>query len=376
MSTEQLDSARALVQRVRFAGDQGRSVFGDGTFASSGIRNQFDEHGLRLSAEMTPGLYEVLEQVCHRLQIVPTNVLAFVYASPEIQATCYSGDTRDCLVTLTSGLIRLMSKQELAFVIGHELGHFLLGHGRRENTIDGSIEGILRQRSGEISADRVGMLACSSSEAAFRALIKTSSGLEASHLRFDLSAYLEQLRGAAKSSSQVFSESTHPPLTMRCRAMLWFEMSDEYAQISGGRRGEPLAKVDKRLARELKRFVDGPARKRIADATEVLRLWMTVAAAVRDGMLDKKEQELIGEELGQETLGKVLAFLSGCESKTEVESVVQGKAQEAAGALVALAPREYPKQSAVMAERIGRVFSQDDFQPFFLEFSGGVVPRF
>lgn len=364
MKGDHLDRAIALAESVRFGSDSGRAESRDGSLESSFIRYQFDEHGLRLSAEMTPGLYSILESVGQRLRIGPESVLAFVHASPDIQAACYAGDTKDCLISLTSGLIDLMSEQELAFVIGHELGHFLLGHGATPLTADPSVEGMMRRRSDEISADRVGMLACSERTAAFRALIKVSCGLDASHLRFDIGTYLEQIQQATSSAWGPTFGPTHPSLMIRCRALLWFEMSHEYRQINGASRGEPLDVIDNRVAKDLRRLVDGPAHKRIADAKRSLQIWMAVAASIRDGRIDKGEHALLKEELGPETCAKVLSFLSSSESAREIESMVGVKLMRATDFYESVAPEDYAQEAVGLAEKISRTFSQSDFQAY------------
>ena len=46
-----------------------------------------------------------------------------------LQASCLSDETSECVVRFTSRLAETMSPQEFEFVVGHELGHFLLQHG-------------------------------------------------------------------------------------------------------------------------------------------------------------------------------------------------------------------------------------------------------
>ena len=360
---DHLQAAVGLAESIRYSGDRGRELAREGSLESSQIHYQFNETGLRLSADMTPGIYKVLVDVCQRLKIDSTNILAYVYASPEIQAGCYSADTSDCLISFTSGLIELMSEDELAFVIGHELGHFLLGHGADMSSSDMSTENMIRQRCKEISADRLGMLACSSKDAAFRALIKTTAGLSETYLRFDIGTYLDQIRKSANGSGGVNEGSTHPSLVMRCRALLWFSMSSEYNTLTGGAGGESVGRVDERLSRDMQKFVDGPANQRIADAKEALRIWMMAAAAIRDGSFDKKEQELISQVVGQELLGKMLGLFSGC-GKTEVEEIVRDKLAAAIEFYQSVAPNDYAEQRPKLEVLISRQFSQKDFHQY------------
>jgi len=360
---DHLHAAVNLAESIRYSGDRGRSLARVGTLESSGIHYQFNESGLRLSADMTPGIYKVLADVCQRLKINPKNILAYVYASPEIQAGCYSADTSDCLISFTSGLVELMNDDELAFVIGHELGHFLLGHGADMSARDSSTENMIQQRCKEISADRVGMLACSSKDAAFRALIKITAGLSETYLRFDIGMYLDQIRKSANGAGGANDSSTHPSLVMRCRALLWFSMSSEYNRLTGGAGGESVERVDERLSKDMQKFVDGPAHQRIADARETLRIWMMAAAAIRDGSFDKKEQELISKAVGPELLGKILDLFSGC-GKTEVEGIVRDKLAEAIEFYQSVAPNDYGEQRPKLEDQISRQFSQKDFHQY------------
>ena len=85
---ERLLSAVKLAESVRYPGDRGRDLERGEQLESSRIHYHFNQAGLRLSRELTPGTYGVLEQVCIRLKIEPGDVLAYVHASPEIQARC------------------------------------------------------------------------------------------------------------------------------------------------------------------------------------------------------------------------------------------------------------------------------------------------
>ena len=41
----------------------------------------------------------------------------------------YAGNDVDCIIRLSSGLIDILENKEIEFVIGHEIGHFIYGHG-------------------------------------------------------------------------------------------------------------------------------------------------------------------------------------------------------------------------------------------------------
>lgn len=73
-------------------------------------------------------------------------------------------------------------------------------------------------------------------------------------------------------------------------------------------RGESLIVIDSRLAKDLRRFVDGSAHQRIAEARETFGIWLATLAAIRDGRLDSDEQALLKAHLGPEASEKVFAF--------------------------------------------------------------------
>lgn len=367
---DHLLEAVQLAEAVRYSGDRGKTLTRDGSLESSRIHYQFNENGLRLSSDMTPGVFEVLTGVCTRLRIDLGRVLAYVYASPEIQAGCYSAETSDCLISVSSGLIELMAEDELAFVVGHEVGHFLLGHGADTHGQGPTTEALIQSRSKEISADRLGILACSSKDAAFRALIKTTAGLDERYLRFDVSTYLDQIRQSASGGGTPSDGSTHPSLVLRCRALLWFSMSHEYHHLTDGSGGEAMSRVDERIYKDMQKFVDGPAHQRIADARETLQIWLMASAAIRDGSLDRREQRLISDEVGGEILDKMLELFAGS-GKAEVALLVKQKLVDAISFYRSIAPTHYGEERPALEKEIANKFAQPDFSRYVNDFLNG-----
>mgnify|MGYP001422062446 CR=1 FL=1 len=81
-------------------------------------------------------------------------------------------------------------------------------------------------RAAEISADRIGFLACNSLEDSLRANFKLASGLSDKHFNFKPSTYLDQLRDLedlGKSSTELWS--THPSFLIRMQSLIWFSMT-------------------------------------------------------------------------------------------------------------------------------------------------------
>jgi hypothetical protein len=302
-------AARELAENIRYSGDTLRHYAEEAPSISGRVLGSVYQNELRVSSEVTPGLAGRLKSVCYQLHLPADSVKAFIHASPDIKAECYSGGTQNCILRFSSALIDLLDDDEFMFVVGHEIGHFLLGHGlaRIENSAD-SIEYLIQQRAQEISSDRVGLIGCRSLDVAIRAMMKTVSGLTDEHLRFDVNAFLRQLDETPHTGGH--HASTHPTFFVRCRALLWFSLNDAFNRGGEDFCCEELSRLDQRIRNDLDKYVDGPAREIIAEAEKNLLLWVVADHTVQDGVLDRKEQKAIAKLVGDETLERFKKFLS------------------------------------------------------------------
>jgi hypothetical protein len=171
-------------------------------------------------------------------------------------------------------------------------------------------------------------------------MMKTVSGLSGEHLRYDVGAFLRQLDDGPHGGAD--SESTHPSIFVRCRALLWFSVSEVFSR--GGRHfnEEELHRLDKHVDRDIERFVDGPIRQILFDAEENLLLWVVAQHAVRDGVLDKREQNAISELVGEDTLNRLKEFLSNIPMSSASDEVDQ-RMKSARDDLEKLVPSSFEK---------------------------------
>jgi len=290
--------------------------------------------GLEINEHLTPQLARGVKEVCDQLQLPDEFVKAYVYEAQEVQASCRSNGS-GCIVTFSSALVRLLELDEFKFVVGHEIGHFLMGHTLGHSNV-GSLEHFLESPAKEISADRMGMVGCGELDGALRALMKTASGLDSKHLRFDLVAYLKQSDTSAEGKVAGVGLRTHPPMLMRSRALLWFSMHDWRRNSSRDGRSK-LAELDKRISNELNEFVQAPVREKVDEAKADYRLWLAVYLGVRDGVLDASEQAILREMFGADVLSKIASLLGG-RSITEVRGLVFERMNQSRDALFELMP--------------------------------------
>ena len=184
-------------------------------------------NSVRVSKEILPKVGKAIEIVFKRIKI-ENNFNFFVTAdNNQANASCslMSSASRPDIV-LTSRLIELLSLEELQFVIGHEVAHYVYQHGlypNHNNVDDRNLKlNILNlSRAAEISADRIGFLACNNLDNSLRANFKLASGLSDKNFNFKPSTYLDQLRDLedlGKSSSELWS--THPSFLIRMQSLI------------------------------------------------------------------------------------------------------------------------------------------------------------
>ena len=355
---EQAISARDLVERVRYSGDTLRHRTSGDPSATRRVLEAVYQNELKVTSSVTPGLSQRLDKVCLNLGLVRTEVDAFIYASPEIQAECYASSTKNCILRFSSALVDLLDSDEFEFVVGHEAGHFLLGHGlSRTEGNNSSLEYMMQLRAQEISVDRVGLIACGSLDVAVRAMMKTASGLSGEHLRFDVGAYLRQVDGNSHEGGDV--GSTHPSIFVRCRALLWFSLNEAFSRGDRDFSEAELLRIDRHIGRDIEKFIDAPVRQLIDEAQENLLIWTLTQHAIQDGILDKIEQMKISELVGEKNLESLKGFLSDI-PMSDVQDEVFQRMKQAREELEQLIPSRFEQTMRSIEEQVVKAFGNKD----------------
>lgn len=269
--------------------------------------------GLRVSRTLTPDLWSAVEQVCDVLGLARLpDVFVVSDPNPMAMAPALGTDSRP-IVVLSSGLVQLLQPIEIQFVLGHELGHLGLGHPADRDLPDGeSTYDVLadrgRQRCGEISADRVGLLAVRSLYTAAGVMIKLTSGLSTEHIRLDAAGFLRQLT-QPDPTEPLECYDTHPSLPLRLQALVWFDASDVRSRLTGsGGRGEPLDEIDRRVGELLQRLGEGPLAGPEVQRVELAAAWLGAALVLDDGRLGTQEWRVLKSLIGDRLAAKALHF--------------------------------------------------------------------
>lgn len=333
------EEASSFAQRIKFSGDISLPISSDVSLAiKSRLKNNLLKSELCISESVTPALYRSVKEVCCKLGIEADKVIVFVYPSANYNAECYANDKENCIIRVSSSLVDILSTEEFEFVISHELGHFLLSHyGLGEN--DNSYEYYILRRAQEISADRIGLLGSASLQVALSALLKTSSGLSNHHLKFDFGSFVSQLQQVSEEGS-TNDLSTHPAVTVRCRALLWFSMSTSFINQDKTFNKLELEKLDKRIQHDLDKFENGFCHEEISLSKFDLDMWVAAKIIVSEGKFSKENRAKFASKFGDRKLTKLLSFLEGC-STEEVLKRVSEKYEFSHQELLKLTPRQF-----------------------------------
>lgn len=238
-------------------------------------------HMLRVTEELVPTVEESVRQACRNLGF-PREILD-VYVKPNNELNAFSSrDGGRAVVMINSFMVEISDREELAYVVGHELGHYLIPEANATQ-LSRNLEGCMISRHSEFTMDRIGLIACRSVDKAVSAELKSLSGLSSKHLRMDATAMVAQWREASQAGGMTnrWLLGTHPPPGMRAKALIHFFGSDAYRTAIGETGGEPIVNVNASVGAELDRIIDGHAHKLIADKLDKLSGWLCAFVACR-----------------------------------------------------------------------------------------------
>lgn len=230
-----------------------KKVFG--LFGEKPIRLAFQSNAVRASETQFPWIWERYVEVCETLD-APRFEL-FVSQTPLVNAGAYGMEKP--FIVLNSGALRLLDKEELTWLLGHELGHIMSGHVLyRTMTVlllqlaqmGFPVVGLAARavlvallewnRKAELSSDRAGLLAVQNPEAALKAFMKLAGGghEEETNLN-EFLVQAEEYRTSGDAADLVFKVlnllgTTHPFHVLRAAEIRdWIE-AGEYDRVLRG----------------------------------------------------------------------------------------------------------------------------------------------
>ncbi len=300
-------------------------------FATSSINENKDEmeevshdserasllsHSVLISKDVFPDIFEAIQNSKNRLRF-DKDINFFVTSNPFPNGYCrvlpnlYSAD-----IVLTSSLIELLSLEELSYIIGHEIAHFLFEHHKypRPDIAANEIEMynlMALQRAGEISADRLGFISCGSEKISFKTKLKLSSGLSDKFIKGEDDFYLKQMEQLKKNVDRSLAESSHPSFLSRIYALHLFAHTHEYKKWVGSRDtgSYSLKEIDQKIEKNLEELSGNERSLQNQEAFESAYLWISVYLFMKDGTFSKGEQIAYNEFFSNIDIKQVLSAL-------------------------------------------------------------------
>jgi hypothetical protein len=222
-------------------------------------KNLLEGHSFKVTPQMAPALYQLFSEVKSRLNY-QKEIEFYVTNDPQLNAFAVPRitDTMPDLINVNSGLIEMLDNDELSFVVGHEIGHLISRNARVSRLIQFIFPGSstiplilshkidLWKKLSELSADRMGFLACPNLEKCISGFFKLSSGLKTSRINFDYLAYLDNNEEVLK----YFTESNNPNLLshpinpLRVKALQVFSQSETFRRVMAGEEMEDDPQLD------------------------------------------------------------------------------------------------------------------------------------
>jgi Zn-dependent protease with chaperone function len=235
---------------------------------------------LRVNAQQYPSIYKSYVKMA---QVLDVKKLPQLYIDTTNEINAYAMGIENYTIVLCSGLIDIMTEDELLAILGHELGHvkcehqlyktmtYLLtnfGHAIISNAIPlvGQVLSLGIQlallewnRKAEFSCDRAALLATQDVDAVAGALAKLAGFSK----KFENELSVEEVEVQAEGYKELGEDSmiikaikvysllqqTHPYPVVRVKEIKAWEKSDQYQDILRGRygKGDLLAPVGQRV---------------------------------------------------------------------------------------------------------------------------------
>ena len=269
-------AALQALRRIPVFDEVLRTMFG--FFGEKPIRLAFQANAVQVTKDQFPHVHGIYQEVCKTLD-PPREYNLFISQTPVVNAGAYGMD--EPFIILNSATIWLLSDDELAYILGHELGHIMSDHvlyrtmtvllinlaGMGFPIVGLAARAVLVAllewyRKSELSSDRAGLLTVQDPEIAMMAMLKMAGGIpDGSKYQneYNLDAFItqaEEYRTGGDIADQVYKvlnlmATTHPFWTLRVSEIrAWIE-AGEYDRILRGeypRRGDPDPAIKEDLA--------------------------------------------------------------------------------------------------------------------------------
>ena len=297
----------------------------------SSTQSNLTTEGVWLTSSISPRIFTILKKVTSNLKFNVSFKILCVNNS-ELNARAWREPTPNgdqFYIVVHSSTLERLDDDELAFVLGHEIGHLIFNHSERgylrfhdngptaepyrtKLPLMGDVLYREWDQKCEISADRMGVVASQNLEASLRAHIKVAYGLTDKNLLADNNTIEELIEQLEKVKDNDVLEGanlfSHPIDQLRLKAILLF--GEAYL----GSRQPNLKEVDKKIGEYFNWL-----RKKPRTNTEKAAMMVFATAGLnlveQDGAIEERE------------IREILDTLVVCFTEDPLEAII-GNRQE------------------------------------------------
>lgn len=224
------------------------------------MRIQYTGSNVKVTPRNMPEVHSLLEEVCEVVHLSP---LPDLYIEPGGEINALTAGVERPIIVLHCGCVDLLTRDELCFVIAHEVGHIKSNHclyhqlgqvlpfvGRVVGAATFGIGGLVSagleialnhwERMSEFTADRAGLLGCQSSTAAITAMLKWAGLPHQYFNKVSAESFIEQARQFEEYSFDKLDRlakivgsmgKNHPWTVMRAAELIRWIDSGVYQRI-------------------------------------------------------------------------------------------------------------------------------------------------
>jgi len=271
---------------------------------------------LRIHPQITPGAFKILATCSERLHR-PTPPETFIKAgNGELNAGCVLLSPQfPQWIEVYGELFNLLDESGLTFIIGHEMGHMAL-HTSSSDT--SKLESDYSSRAMEISADRVGLLACLDPKSAHRAQIALATGLNSKQLTIDIDALIQQGSEISRHHDGWQSYQDHPFLPFRQWALQRFSETERFKTHIGELGGLVFENVEQEIAARFEMIGGGTIHVNRADQLNEALIWLSTLLIAELPDVSSRSRIELEHLIGRIRAEQALDLLSKC-GKEEIK---------------------------------------------------------
>ena len=212
-------------------------------------RSSMEGHSLKVEKELLSDFYDLCHEVKDKLGYT-ADVDFYITGDSAVNAfsVASEGENEPNIININSGLFSLMTREELKFVIGHELGHLI----NKDTELARLIRFVfppqvsapvtlqykirLREQLAELVADRYGYIATEDLGACVTAFFKLASGLDLAKMNVSIDALIadNNKRLAYFLNDKGMSRASHPVNPIRVQALNLFATSASQEELDKG----------------------------------------------------------------------------------------------------------------------------------------------